>query len=336
MSALEEVIKKVAQENLSLPAEAESSVAALKKALESLPLHPKEMLTFSPMADEKTTQGPALGAPQDVAGESRAGSPDQPNGDPTQPATQDQNLLHRLREYETKFQRKVDEAQRLAASLQKEQKARQELESRRGRAEQEAAHLRKELAQLREEINRLNTELAKERADSARLREENQRLRRDQEALQVQASDYRKRLEELQSQVRNLEAAASEKEGLEARLSKLSHFAAALPEPFPQEALFRVLVLDYPVLGEKPEHRVQSLIEGYRALLRGERHPALQHSNLELLRGEPEGTVLLGLEQLLLDLVNLPLARWLRAHSFRLEAFLQEAQRLSSPRLSED
>ncbi|WP_245606081.1 hypothetical protein [Thermus amyloliquefaciens] len=141
---------------------------------------------------------------------------------------------------------------------------------------------------------------------------------------------------ELEARLGELEGIAEQKEDLEAQLARLSSFKETLPEPFPQEALLRVLVLEYPSFGGKAEERVMALIEGYQALLKGEDHPALRHSNREFLRGEAEGIVLVGLEKLLEDLVNLPLARWLRVHAFRLEALLQEGQRLSSPRLTEE
>ncbi|WP_254431556.1 hypothetical protein [Meiothermus sp. PNK-Is4] len=158
----------------------------------------------------------------------------------------------------------------------------------------------------------------------------------DKEALEGQLEGYKKRVDELEARVRELEGIAVQKEHLEAQLAGLSSFKETLPEPFPQEALLRVLVLDYPNLGDKAEERVIALIEGYWAFLKGEDHPALRHSNRELLVGEPEGMVLVGLEKLLLDLASLPLARWLRTHAFRLEALLQEGQRPSSPRLREE
>lgn len=221
-----------------------------------------------------------------------------PDGGAQKPAAHDQDLLRRLGECKKKLQKKADEAEKLRAKLQKAQKAIKEAQSAKGRAEQEAAHLRKDLSRVAEERDRL--------------------------------------VDELEARVRELEGIAKQKEHLEAQLARLSSFKETLPEPFPQEALLRVLVLDYPSLADKAEERVIALIEGYRALLKGEDHPALRHSNRELLLGEPEGMVLVGLEKLLLDLASLPLARWLRTHAFRLEALLQEGQRLSSPRLREE
>lgn len=221
-----------------------------------------------------------------------------PDGGAQKPAAHDQDLLRRLGECKKKLQKKADEAEKLRAKLQKAQKAIKEAQSAKGRAEQEAAHLRKDLSRVAEERDRL--------------------------------------VDELEARVRELEGIAKQKEHLEAQLARLSSFKETLPEPFPQEALLRVLVLDYPSLADKAEERVIALIEGYRALLKGEHHPALRHSNRELLVGEPEGMVLVGLEKLLLDLASLPLARWLRTHAFRLEALLQEGQRLSSPRLREE
>ncbi|MER3481005.1 MAG: hypothetical protein C4327_11160 [Meiothermus sp.] len=219
------------------------------------------------------------------------------------PAADDQDLWRRLRESEQKFRKKADEAEKLRAKLAKEEKARQEAESARGRAEQEAALLRKELSRALEGKKHLGAELARLQAANGALEE---------------------RVKELESTTRA--------EPLEARLQD---FKDALPAPFPPEVLLRVLVLDYPGLGGGAEERVMALIEGYRAFLKGEDHPALFHSNRDLLVGQPEGVVLVGLERLLLDLASLPLARWLRTHAFRLEALLG-GQALSSPRLREE
>lgn len=313
MSELEEILKEVARKALGLPAETPGGLSALKKDLCSstrglrgeVPTPPVRGLT-------QETAAPAVGPRPPSAG----------------PAADDQDLWRRLRESEKRFQKKADEAEKLRAKLAKEEKARQEAESARGRAEQEAARLRKELSRVAEERERLSAELAK-------VREESTKLQTEKEALEGRVEGHKKRVDELEARVRELEGVVARKEPLEAQLARLKSFKEALPEPFPQEVLLRVLVLDYPGLGGRAEERVTALIEGYRAFLKGEDHPALSHSNRDLLVGEPEGVVLVGLERLLLDLASLPLARWLRTHAFRLEALLG-GQALSSPRLREE
>lgn len=330
MAELEEVLREVARHVLGLPAEAKDSVSSLKKALGALPPNFEEMLAAPLILDKQSVKSSSQ---ETTAGEAVEVEPKppsaQPDGGDQKPVMHDQDLLRRLRECEKKLQKKADEAEKLRAKLQKEEKARQKAESARGRAEQEAAHLRKDLSRVAEERDRLSAELAK-------VREESTKLQTEKGALGGQVEGHKKRVDELEARVRELEGLAEQKAHLEAQLARLSSFKETLPEPFPQEALLRVLVLDYPSLGDKAEERVIALIEGYRALLKGEDHPTLRHSNRELLVGEPEGMVLVGLEKLLLDLASLPLARWLRTHAFRLEALLQEGQRLSSPRLREE
>lgn len=329
MSELDEVLREVARHVLGLPSEAKDSVSSLKKALGALPPNFKEMLTaLGP--DKQSPKNPRQSTASDEAVEVAPKPPSvRPDGGAQKPAASDRDLLRRLRESEKKLQKKADEAEKLRARLQKAQKAIQEAQSARGRAEQEAAYLRKDLSRVAEERDRLSAEIAKVREESAKLKAE-------KGVLEEQVKGHKKRVDELEARVRELEGLAVQKEHLEAQLARLSSFKETLPEPFPQEALLRVLVLDYPSLADKAEERVMTLIEGYRAFLKGEDHPALRHSNRQLLVGEPEGMVLVGLEKLLLDLASLPLARWLRTHAFRLEALLQEGQQLSSPRLREE
>lgn len=328
MPELEEVLNEVARKALGLPVEAKYPVTSLKKTLGALPINFKEMPL--PVLDRSSAKS---SPPKTAADKATQVEPEPPSTQPDEgvhkPAANDQDLLRKLRECERKLQKKADEAEKLRAMLQKAQKAVQETQSARGRAEQEAARLRKDLSRVAEERDRLNAELAK-------VREESAKLQADKGALEGQAKGHKKRVDELEARVRELEGLAEQKAHLEAQLARLSSFKETLPEPFPQEALLGVLVLDYPSLGDKAEERVIALIEGYQALLKGEDHPTLRHSNRELLVGEPEGMVLVGLEKLLLDLASLPLARWLRTHAFRLEALLQEGQRPSSPRLREE
>lgn len=327
MSELEETLEKVARKVLGLPVEAQASLDSLKKKLESLPLNRKEQLV-APISVAK----PAAVGPAQETGAGEVAS-ELPSAEPTKgsvaPVAEDQSLLRRLRECEKKFRKKADEAEKLRIRLEKEQKAGREAESARGRALQEAAHLRKDLERLRRELEQVGKELES-------LRKENAALREDKKGLQERLREYEEQEGALKARVRELEAVQAQKEHLEAQLAQLKRFKEDLPEPFPPEALFRVLVLDYPKLGSKEDERLVSLIEGYRALLEGKEHPVLRHTNRWLLTGEPKGIVLVGLERLLLDLVNLPVARWLRVHAFRLEALLQQGERLVSPRLMEE
>jgi hypothetical protein len=317
MSELEDLLKEVAQKVLGLPSEVKDPGSS--RNLKGLPLN----FTSMPAAPQhqhsetSSSQQPAVDPPKQSFAPS--------DREAQMPAADDRELSRELRKCEKKFQDKVKEAEQCKAKLLKEQKALEEARSAQGKAEQEAARFRKDLAQVTEDRARLEAELEWLKKEDAQLKVE--RLSGDLAELQ-------RRFEELEARALELERAAEGKAELEAKLAKLTAFQERLPEPFPQEALLRILVLDYPSFGKEPEGRVMALIEGYRALLAGEDHPALNHSNRALLAGAPEGVVLLGLEQLLLDLLNLPLARWLRTHAFRLEHLLQE-RRFTSPRLEE-
>jgi DNA repair exonuclease SbcCD ATPase subunit len=306
---LEEVARKV----LGLPPEEKPSLEGLPKGPIDLPSIVKEQGSTEEAA-------PADPGP-DPAGRTEEPLPPGPNGGGSREA---EDLARKLREYEQRFQKKAHEVEKLKVKLQKAEKARLEAESAKGKALEEAAHLRKALAErerllservgLEEKVAEL---LSAKAALEKRLKEQEEELRRLKESLPAR------------------EALSEENARLRERLSRMEGFREALPEPFPQEALLRVLVLDYPRLAREPRERLLALLEGYQAFLQGKDHPALAHSNRDFLEKEAEGVVLLGLERLLLDLASLPLARWLRAHAFRLEAWLFPEEP-SSPRLSED
>ncbi|MEJ5337836.1 MAG: hypothetical protein WHT26_11170 [Thermus sp.] len=234
----------------------------------------------------------------------------------------------------------MQEAEGLRRDLAKVEKQKEEALRERDRAREEAALLRKRLQELEEEKGGWEQKASEFREVLQRSRGELEEAKREMESLRARLAEAlnleseRARWEEEKARLE--EALGRERalwEGAEARLKALE--GAPLPSPLPQEALFRVLVLDYPALGEAPVERLKALLEGYRAFLKGEDHPALAHSNARFLSGNPEGILLLGLEQLLQDLGRLPLERWLRTHAFRLEALLAPQELPPSPRLEE-
>lgn len=336
MEELEGVLREVARHVLGLPAEARGPVPSVKKVLQALPPNFKETLAIPSGRDgESAKTSPRATTAGEVVEIGSRPPAAQPDGEMQMPV-HDRNLLRRLQLCEKKFQQKADAAAKLKARLEKVEWARQEAESAKGKAQQEAAELRKALSRVAEEESQLRAQLEETRQALHKAQAENATFQTAKAALEEQIRGQKRRVDELEARVRELESIAEQKKHLEAQLYRLKSFQQALPEPFPPEALLRVLVLDYPRLGGKAEERVIALIEGYQALLKGEGHPAFDHSNRELITGEPEGIVLLGLEKLLLDLASLPLARWLRTHAFRLEALLLEGRRPSSPRVREE
>lgn len=314
-----------------------SSKEKLKKLLQELPLFysgmPPALPVFGealpgPPPSERTQKGEHLNQDAESLGDLDKTS--------SKEGTPDLNLSRKLRECERKYQKKVHEAEELRGKLQKQERLRKEAEKARGEALEQAAHLKRKLEELEEARELLEAEFERTQHELAKLQGELKNLRLERESLLNQSEGYEQRLAQLAGKIEDLEKELEDKRHIETRLARLTQLRQALPEPFPQELLLRVLVLDYPRFGSDPQDRLMALIDGYRALLAGEEHPALKQSNLDLLTGEPEGIVLLGLERLLLDLVQLPLRRWLRTHGFRLEAFLQQEWSLASPRLSEE
>ncbi|MDM7323641.1 MAG: hypothetical protein P3W93_001360 [Thermus sp.] len=234
----------------------------------------------------------------------------------TNPVEGDLEVHKKLRACQERLKKKDHELQRLQGKLQRETALRQKAERERDQARQEAALARKQMAILEEELANRERELL-------RKGEEAERALREAEGLHKALREAKAQVEDLQAKVEELKRQLEEEKGCAKELDRLRALAETLPEPFPAEALLRVLVLDYPRFATRPDHRLLALLEGYRALKRKEVHPVLrEHSNLELLEGSGEGVVLLGVKVFLEDLAGLPLDRWLRTYALRIHGFL--------------
>ncbi len=246
-----------------------------------------------------------------------------PGSEVRDPPKEDPEARRRLRECQERLKKKDHQLQDLTRRLQGETSARQKAERERDLARQEQAGLRRHLDDLKAELSRLQQELVQQKAETARVQGSLEDALRKQERLLEALSDAEKRAVELQARVERLEAELEEKEDLLGRYSWIQAHAEKLPEPFPAEALLRVLVLDYPHFANQPQDRLLALVEGYRSLKKGEVHAVFrEHSNLELLGDTREGLVLLGVEVFLEDLARLPLDRWLRTYALRIQSFL--------------
>lgn len=215
------------------------------------------------------------------------------------------------------------------------------------RLQGELKRTRDQLEKLKVKLNKAETARAEAVRERDRVREEAALLRKKWEelatsyaALEQALEAMKQRMEALQRELERCKREEGEVEALKrereellaraARWERAERLREPLPEPFPQEAFFRVLFIPYPELGATPEARLLALAEGYRALLRQEEHPMLSLTNRDLLATEPEGIVLLGVERLLLDLAEGPLPRWLRAHAWLAEANLTRTRLVSS------
>jgi hypothetical protein len=103
--------------------------------------------------------------------------------------------------------------------------------------------------------------------------------------------------------------------------------------------LEHALMIDYRHLSVEPAQRFLKLFEIYEAFLHHQKDsvPLLEHTNYTNF-ADPEkeirGILVLGIEQLLLDGVNLPLTKWFEMQSFHQESVLKQLlEALESPRL---
>jgi len=232
-------------------------------------------------------------------------------------------LEQRLRECQKRFSKKVHEVEELKRQLAKAREEQTQAQRERDRAKEEAARSRKELAQLEGERERIAQKLAESQEALASLEGEVAALQGEKEALEDRLARTETLLKEATQRLEEAQGALAEGKRLKEELDRIRSWRERLPEPFPKDALFRLLVLDYPRFGDDARTRIQALLEAYHSLKEGRDHPVLaEHTNFPLLEGRREGLVLLGVEVLLQDLTDLPLVKWVRTHALRLESFL--------------
>lgn len=220
-----------------------------------------------------------------------------------------------LRQEREQAARRAEREQRRAQ--QALEASERELEAQQARYAQELAAARRTIEQLErgaraEEAERsqhLSSLLARERAESERLRARHAQ----------QLKDLHGTITALQEEL----AAHTDRE----------------EQVFDEELLDDALVISYTTIDTDAIGRLTVLFELYTAFLQGRReHDGLvRHSNISQFKGrQPGGILLLGLEQLLLDGVNVPLTRYLKMRGLRQEAVLHQLiGRLDSPRLTE-
>lgn len=232
-------------------------------------------------------------------------------------------LEQRLRECQKRFSKKVHEVEELKRRLAKAREEQTQAERKQDRAKEEAARYRNELAYLEEEKERIAKKLAESQEALASLEGKVAALQAENEALKNRLAQTETLLQENTQRLEEAQGVFAEVKRLKEELDRLRTWRERLPEPFPQDALFHLLVLDYSRFGDDARTRIQALLEAYQSLKEGRDHPVLaEHSNFPLLEGRREGLVLLGVEVLLQDLTDLPLVKWVRTHALRLESFL--------------
>lgn len=160
-----------------------------------------------------------------------------------------------------------------------------------------------------ERSQQLSSLLARERADSERLR-----------------TRHAQQLTELNSKMLALQ-------------QELSAVGERSETVFDEALLDNALVISYLTLGAAPIQRMTTLFELYTAFLQNQREDEMlvQHSNISQFKErQPDGILLFGLEQLLLDGVNIPLTRYLKMSGLPRETILHQLiNRMESPRLRE-
>lgn len=220
------------------------------------------------------------------------------------------SVLHEREQAGRRAEREQRRAQQALAASERE------IEVQQTRHDQELAAARRTIEQLErgvrageaERSQHLSNLLTRERAESERLR-----------------ARHAQQLKELRGTITALQ-------------EELAVHADQQEPVFDEALLDDALVISYATAGSDPTGRLTALFELYAAFLAGRReHEGLvRHSNISQFKGrQPGGILLLGLEQLLLDGVNVPLTRYLNMRSFRQEAVLHQLiGRLDSPRLT--
>lgn len=219
-----------------------------------------------------------------------------------------------LRQEREQAARRAEREQRRAQ--QTLEASERELEAQQARYEQELADLRRSVERLEQQVRSGETDrsrhlgdlLTRERADSVRLR-----------------ARHAQQLKEMHGTVAALQ-------------EELAAHTAREEQVFDEDLLDDALVISYATAGTDAVQRLTALFELYAAFLQGHRaHDGLvRQSNIGQFGGRrPSGILLLGLEQLLLDGVNVPLTRYLKMRGLRQEAMLHQlVGRLDSPRLA--
>lgn len=208
----------------------------------------------------------------------------------------------------------------LTAQLRQEQQAYKQSEVRAAEAKARTTQLQQELNERLKDLERLRSDL----------------YDRDQEILRLQRIN-RNEADRLQQANALAERLRGELKELHERTRRLER-QGAYRVPLPHQLLEQALVIDYPNLSTTPVERLIGLLELYRALLEERPHPLLQsHTNWSDFQSRsPVGILLLGLEQMLLDGVSVPLTRYLKMSVFSTETLLYSlTHRLASPRLEE-
>ena len=182
---------------------------------------------------------------------------------------------------------------------------------------------------LKAQMTDLQSQLEQRQVDEAgdafrQVRELRQMMQRERDDAERRRAQLQRQQASQHQQIRQLQD----------ELSVLNE--AALTPVLELEQLEQALILQYEQLGETPTERLLGLFTAYRAFLDGHAHPLLDEaSNLAALTGKaPSGILLLGLERLLEDGANLPLARFMRSRIFQQEASLHDLiEHVDAPRL---
>lgn len=197
--------------------------------------------------------------------------------------------------------------------------------------------LQNELIALGQDKQKIQTEASQKRAEISKLQTEKIRLA---DALQEKTQALA-RSEQAQTQMR--EDSTQQREKAESnekkRMAEMAQREQTQKRQVGGAELKNALLIDYRHLAIQPSNRLLLLLELYKAFLKHDKdHLGLQqHSNYADFKNpstEIRGILILGMEQLLLDAVNLPLVAWLHSQSFQQETVLKQLlEAIESPRI---
>lgn len=252
-------------------------------------------------------------------------------------------LERQLEEVRTEFQKQFEEAEKALATsseqVQQQQEAQQALSSQLADKQQTLDDQSIHISELEGEIQEAKEQIAQL---SDAVEQKQQTIERQQAAHAQEQSGFRQQLAELQALREDLQATLDEANECNENLTNERDDLAIQLEDLYQitdiEELQNSLIINYEKLsqGNDAKERLNTLIEIYRAERQTQESELLTtHTNWSELDGQAlDGIFMFGLEQLLLDLTNLPIQRYLVMDSFSQETILQSLiTYFHSPRL---
>ena len=190
----------------------------------------------------------------------------------------------------------------------------------------------------RDQMAKLSQQLAAQIQKLEHVQQEKAELESEHRSAKQRLEGSERRITKLETRIAGLrEQLQACQKSLEAAQKELARSKAAEPctetpvrslekvsiqAPFSPDDISNVWVVPYASLAEQPTERLLTLINLYRAALMDRGDPILATTNWASLDGKPSGVLLLDADNLLHDMVTVPLKRWLETSLFSYETYL--------------